>query len=84
MSQADALGFAVIWLRDVPFLAPGTCRYALIVLWKRQLAQEVHLVALNLKLLRGPSAEVLAEYLLPDFPVGVDDAAMQDAGEAQP
>lgn len=84
MSQADALGFAAIWLRDVPFFDTGTGRNALIVLWKQQLAQGVLLVVLNLKLLRRPSAEVLAEYLLPEFPVGVDDAAMQDAGEAQP
>lgn len=64
-----------------------TGRNALIALWKRQQAQGVSHVALNLKPLRRPAAEVLAElseYVLPEFPVGVVNAAMQDAGEAQP
>lgn len=64
-----------------------TGRNALIALWRRQQAQGVSHVALNLKPLRRPAAEVLAElaeYVLPEFPVGVVDAAMQDAKEAQP
>ncbi|WP_334033468.1 LLM class oxidoreductase [Burkholderia gladioli] len=64
-----------------------TGRNALIALWKRQQAQGVSHVALNLKPLRRPAAEVLAElaeYVLPEFPVGVVDTAVQDAGEAPP
>ncbi|CAI2443602.1 TPA: hypothetical protein R4Y05_001203 [Serratia liquefaciens] len=58
--------------------------YARVSLWMRQQAQGVALVALNLKPLRRTTAEVLAEYALSEFPIGVVDAAMQDVGEAQP
>ncbi len=63
-----------------------TGRNALIALWKQQQAQGVSHVALNLKPLRRPAADVmaeLAEYVLPEFPVGAVDAATQGAGEAQ-
>jgi len=58
--------------------------YARVSLWMRQQAQGAALVALNLKPLRRTTAEVLAEYALSEFPIGVVDAAMQNAGEAHP
>ncbi|CAI1220710.1 hypothetical protein [Serratia ficaria] len=64
-----------------------TDRNALIALWKRQQAQGVSHVALNLKPLRRPAAEVLAElaeYVLPEFPVGTVGAARPSIQEAQP
>jgi luciferase-type oxidoreductase len=57
-------------------------RNALIALWKRQEAQGVSHVALNLKPLRRPAAEVLeelAEYVLPEFPVGAVGISGKDA-----
>ena len=64
-----------------------TDRHGLIPLRKRQQAQGVSQLALNLKPLRRPAAEVLAElaeYARPEFPIGTVEGAMSDAKEAQP